>query len=142
MRAIATSMIAFLVSALVGGIVTQFLAVESGGQEEFIIAFMLSAAVAIAVTVIFFIAQLFSDQRRATSRVAWVLLALYAVASIGLWVLVIVMEEDFEAFWLLVALTLPGLVIILLQWEIFRRRSAPPTPPLMRFGRLGGTGNG
>ena len=142
MRTLATALFAFFVSALAGGTVTQVLAVESGGQEEFILAFMLSAAIAIAATIIFFIAQLFSDQRRATSRVAWTLLALYLLASAGLWVLVIVMEEDFEAFWLLVALTLPGLVIIVVQWTIFRKRSAPPAPPPMRFGRIGGTGIG
>lgn len=142
MRTAVTTFIAFILSALVGGLVTQVIAVESGGQEEFIIAFGLTVLLAIVLTVIFFIVQLFTDQRRAASVAARILLAVYCLLAAGLWILVLVVEEDFQSVALLAALTAPGLVMIVIQWAIVRWRSAPPAPPPMRFGRDGAVGGG
>jgi glucan phosphoethanolaminetransferase (alkaline phosphatase superfamily) len=137
MRIFATSLLAFFASLFAGGMVAQVLAVASNGSEEWIGVFMLTVLVAIAMTVVFFVAQFRSDQSRAAGSVAkWsliifvVLLAIIAAATIG----TDGVDQIGKDLPMTAGLTLPGMAIVIVQWLIVRWR-APRAVQVPRFGR-------
>lgn len=136
MRIVATTLLAFLLSGFAGGMVAQVLAVQTGAQEEFILVFMFSALVTLVVTVFFFIAQFFADQRRGVRIVALVLLGLFALASLELGLMIVFGEGNLDSLPLVTGLVLPGTMTILVQWLIVHWRAGPSrATPAARFGR-------
>jgi len=79
-----TSLFALILSGLAGGLVAMWLAIATNADSEYILVFMLSALVAIVLTVVFFIAQFMSDPQRAVNLTALVAVALFVVIGIGL----------------------------------------------------------
>jgi hypothetical protein len=141
MRSLATSLIALVVSLIVGGIITQLLAVSSDGREEWIVAFGMTILVSGAVTFVFLIVQLVSGSRWAAGFAALVLLAVFVfVIGTVVWsIFASEAEPSSDDLSLTAGLVLPGISIILIQWLIVRWR-APATPGLSqtpRFGRGG-----
>ena len=127
MRIFATSLLAFFASLFAGGMITQMLAVASNGSEEWIGVFMLTVLVAMAMTVVFFVAQFRADQSRAAGSVAkWsliifaVLLAILAAATIATDGIDQVAQATLP---ITAGLTLPGMAIIIVQWLIVRWRA-------------------
>ena len=113
------------------------LAVASNGREEWIGVFMLTVLVAMAMTVVFFVAQFRADQSRAAGSVAkWsliifaVLLAILAAATIG----TDGIDQVGKDLPITAGLTLPGMAIVIVQWLIVRWR-APRPVQVPRFGR-------
>jgi hypothetical protein len=141
MRSLLASLFALIVSLLVGELIVQGLAVESGGTEEWIVAFGMAIIVAGAVALVFFIVQLAAGSRRATSIAAVGLAIVFTIlAGLVVWAnfgLSTGGEKDGAG--LLAGIILPGFAIILVQWLIVRWLGPRPAvvPPLPRFGRGG-----
>jgi hypothetical protein len=141
MRSFLTSLLALIVSLLVGELIVQLLAVESGGTEEWIVAFGMAILVAGAVAFVFLIVQLAAGSGRASNIVALVLAIVFAIlAGLVVWAnfaLATGAQKDDAV--LLAGIVLPGFAIILVQWLIVRWLGprAAPAPVLPRFGRGG-----
>jgi hypothetical protein len=136
-RIFATSLLAFFVSLFAGGMIAQLLAVETGGQEEWILVFMVTALVAMVMTIVFFIAQFRADQSRAAGTAAKWSLIVFAILLVGLVIWTIWaagMDRAGNDLPIIAGLVLPSVAIILVQWLIVRwhalRGTAQP-----RFGR-------
>lgn len=138
MRKVFTSLFAFILSGLAGGLVAQQLAVLTGATEEYILVFMATALVAILVTIFFFVVQFRSEPVRAADRTVWRLLAIYAVALIILagWTVAVPVENRATAsdLSIIAGLILPGAVAIVVQWWFVRWRL---TRSAAGFGRGG-----
>lgn len=137
MRILVTSLLAFFASLFAGELITQVLALASGGSEEWIGIFVLTILVAMAVTLIFFIAQLRADQSRAAGSVAkWslILLAVVMVVIAAATVVAYGVDQIREDLPMTAGLTLPAMVIVIVQWLIVRWR-APRAVQMPRFGR-------
>ncbi|MBZ9993571.1 hypothetical protein [Mesorhizobium sp. BH1-1-4] len=126
MRIFFTSLFAFFISGLAGGLIAQWLAVATGAEEEYIIVFMVSVLVTFVVTFIFFVAQLMNDPVAAVSRAGkWTLIVF--VALIVLLVGVILYSDSSAAVVrkdmpMVAGLGLPGLVTIIIHWLFVRWR--------------------
>lgn len=133
---IGASLLAFFVAAFCGGMVAQVLAVSTGATEEFILIFVATATIAIAITVPFFIAQFFDPPRRAVDRVAVALVIAFFILLLALvlWTLSVPYEQrtsgsDFKIYaWLI----LPNLTTIAAHWLVMR--AMQPRGPA-NFGR-------
>jgi hypothetical protein len=137
MRIFATTVLAFFASLLAGGIVAQMLAVASNGSEEWIGVFMLAVLVAMAMTVIFLVAQFRADQSRAAGSVAkWSLIILAVLGAILATATIVAdgIDQIGRDLPITAGLTLPALAIIVVQWLIVRWR-APRAVQKPRFGR-------
>lgn len=126
MRVFLTSLMAFVISGLAGGMIAQVIAERTNAGEEFILAFMASALVTLVTTGLFFIAQLFSDQARAVSVVGRVLAVIMLLIGVALLLLTVWggglhVPTDKES-WFLIGLVLPGLVTVLVHWWFVRWR--------------------
>jgi hypothetical protein len=121
-----TSLFAFLISGLAGGLIAQWLAVATGAEEEYIIVFMFSVLVTFVVTFIFFVAQLTNDPVEAVARAGkWTLIAF--VALLILLVALILYSDSSAAVVrkdmpMVAGLGLPGLVTIVIHWLFVRWR--------------------
>lgn len=136
-RILLTTLIALALSGLAGGVVAQVLAVETGAQEEYLAVFTLMVLVCLLAGLLFLLVQFLAEPRRAANRLAAVLLALlvgvFAVAGFG----VLFGQGNLDALPLLLGLMLPGVAIVLVQWQVVRWRAVPAPMP-MRFGRNAG----
>jgi ethanolamine transporter EutH len=115
-----TSLFAFLLSGLAGGLVAQWLAVAANADVEFILAFMVSALVTIVATIVFFIAQFMANPQRAINLSALVGVALFVLVGIGLiaWTF---SQPPGKAQWsgdlpVVAGLVLPSIATVLVQW--------------------------
>lgn len=126
MRTLLTSLMAMIISGFAGGIIAQLIAEKTYADQEFILAFMVSALVTIVTTILFFIAQMMSNPASAVSSLGkWLAIAV-AVASIALLVFA-GWENGFQFSsskenWLLVGMTVPGIVTVLTHWWFVRWR--------------------
>ncbi|TPL94923.1 hypothetical protein [Mesorhizobium sp. B2-3-12] len=126
MRIFFTSLFAFFISGLAGGLIAQWLAVATGAEEEYIIVFMVSVLVTFVVTFIFFVAQLMNDPVAAVTRAGKWTLNVF-VALIVLLVGVIFYSDSSAAVVrkdmpMVAGLGLPGLVTIIIHWLFVRWR--------------------
>ncbi|MCV3209475.1 hypothetical protein OHD62_16670 [Mesorhizobium sp. YC-39] len=120
MRRFFTSLFAFVLSGLAGGLVAQGLAVATDADVEYILVFMISALVTILVTVAFFIAQFMSDAQRAIGLTALCAIALFVLVGLGLiaWTF---SQPPGRSQWssdlrVVAGLVLPGIATVLVQW--------------------------
>ncbi|TPN86442.1 hypothetical protein FJ987_16895 [Mesorhizobium sp. CU2] len=138
MRALFTSLFAFILSGFLGGVVAQQLAVATGATEEYIVVFMATALVAILVTAFFFVAQFRSDPVRAADRTMWRLLAIFGLALVVLagWTFAEPAANGSTArdLSIIAGLILPGAATILVQWLFVRWRLKRAA---IKFGRDG-----
>jgi ethanolamine transporter EutH len=121
-----TSLFALILSGLAGGLVAMWLAIATNADSEYILVFMLSALVAIVLTVVFLIAQFMSDPQRAVNLTALVAVAFFVIIGIGLiaWTL---SQPPGKAQWsgdfrFGAGLVLPGIATVLAQWLFVRWR--------------------
>ncbi|MEP6566010.1 MAG: hypothetical protein ABJB10_12810 [Mesorhizobium sp.] len=126
MRTFFTSLFAFFLSGIAGGLVAQWLAVATDAHEEYILVFMVSALVTIVVTVLFFIAQLFSNAPKIINWLALCTAVLFVLAGLGLvgWTF---SQPLGGRNWggdlpIVAGLVLPSLATLLVQWLFVRWR--------------------
>lgn len=120
MRIFFTSLLAFILSGMAGGLVAQWLAVATGAQEEYILAFMASMLVTFIVSFVFFVAQFMTDPVGAVAATGKWTLIVFAVLIALLVGLILytdssaaVVKRDMP---MVAGLALPGLVTIVVQW--------------------------
>jgi hypothetical protein len=118
------SLLGFFVGAFCGGMVAQVLAVSTDATEEFILVFVASAFVAIAITVPFFVAQFFDRPRHAIDRVAvaLVLALLVLIVAVVAWTLTLPAGEQGAGseLGIYAGLILPNLTAIGAHWLVVR----------------------
>ncbi|WP_245468968.1 MULTISPECIES: hypothetical protein [unclassified Mesorhizobium] len=121
-----TSLFAFILSGFAGGLVAQLLAVETDAQEEYILVFMASALVTICVTIVFFIAQLFSNAPAIIDWLALCAIVLFVLIGLGLigWTF---SQPIGKRQWggdmpIIAGLVLPNLATVLVHWLFVRWR--------------------
>ncbi|PWJ87867.1 hypothetical protein C8D77_114159 [Mesorhizobium loti] len=121
-----TSLFAFILSGFAGGLVAQLLAVETDAQEEYILVFMASALVTICVTIVFFIAQLFSNAPAIIDWLALCAIVLFVLIGLGLigWTF---FQPIGKRQWggdmpIIAGLVLPNLATVLVHWLFVRWR--------------------
>ena len=126
MRTFFTSLVAFILSGLAGGLVVQWLAIATGAEEEYILVFMFAALVTCIVTFIFFVAQFTTDPVAAVAMTGKWLLIVFVVLLALLVALILyadssaaVVKKDIP---MVAGLGLPGLVTIILHWLFVRWR--------------------
>ncbi|RUX91666.1 hypothetical protein EN935_38340 [Mesorhizobium sp. M7D.F.Ca.US.004.03.1.1] len=126
MRMVFTSLFAFILSGFAGGLVAQLLAVETDAQEEYILVFMASALVTICVTIVFFIAQLFSNAPAIIDWLALCAIVLFVLIGLGLigWTF---SQPIGKRQWggdmpIIAGLVLPNLATVLVHWLFVRWR--------------------
>jgi hypothetical protein len=128
-----------IVSLLVGGIIAQVLAVETGADQEWILVFAATVLIVIAATFVFFVVQLASGSRRAVGVTTAVLLVILAIFLAGLLIWTIWAggadgaRKDLP---IIAGLVLPGAAVIVVQWLIVRWRAQHMIEG-PRFGRGG-----
>ena len=120
MRTFFTSLFAFILSGLAGGLVALWLAIATNADSEFILVFMASALVTIVATVAFFIAQFVPNPQRAINLTGLVGVALFVLAGIGLiaWTF---SQPPGKAQWsgdlhFGAGLVLPSIATVIVQW--------------------------
>ncbi len=142
MRNLLTAIVAFLASALAGSIVVYVIAVETRAQEEFILAFSAIAPLGLVVVLPLLVASYMREPRRAVSRVARWLLALMAILLAALFGYAFYAAQSRTGIVrdlpVLAGISIPAIVILAMQWLVFRWRARPAAPPRpMQFGRAG-----
>ena len=141
MRSFLTSLFALIVSLLVGELIVQGLAVESGGTEEWIVAFGMVILVAAAVALVFLVVQLAAGSGRAANVAALVQAIVFTIfAGLVVWAnFALSTGADKDGAALLAGIVAPGYAIIVVQWLIVRWLGPQPAvvPSMPRFGRGG-----
>lgn len=138
---IGASLLGFLVGGFCGGMVAQVLAVSTGATEEYILVFVVTAVIAIFVTLPFFIAQFFDPPRRSIDRVAISLAASLVILIVGLSVWTLINPSQTGNDWGIIAgLGLPNLTAIGAHWLVVRAMQS--RGPAAHFGRGATTGAG
>ncbi|WP_217570653.1 hypothetical protein [Mesorhizobium sp. GbtcB19] len=126
MRKFFTSLFAFVLSGFAGGLVVQELAVLTGATEEYILVFAATVMILIVVTIGFFLVQFRAEPIRAVDRMAWWLLAIFAIILVALagWTFSVPAENRATAsdLSIIAGLILPGVVAIVVQWLFVRWR--------------------
>ena len=126
MRKVLTSLFAFILSGLAGGLVVQQLAVLTGATEEYILVFAATALIIFVVTIIFFLVQFRTEPLRAVDRMLWWLLAMFGLTLLALagWTFSVPAENRATAsdLSIVAGLILPGVVTIIVQWLFVRWR--------------------
>jgi len=121
-----TSLFAFLLSGLAGGLVVQELAVLAGATEEYILVFAATVMIIIVVTIGFFLVQFRAEPVRAVDRMFRWLLAIFAIIVVALagWTFSVPAENRATAsdLSIVAGLILPGVVAIIVQWLFVRWR--------------------
>jgi len=121
-----TSLFAFLLSGLAGGLVVQELAVLTGATEEYILVFAATVMIIIVVTTGFFLVQFRAEPVRAVDRMFRWLLAIFALIVVALagWTFSVPAENRATAsdLSIVAGLILPGVVAIIVQWLFVRWR--------------------
>ncbi|RUV02002.1 hypothetical protein EOB36_11640 [Mesorhizobium sp. M6A.T.Cr.TU.017.01.1.1] len=120
MRKFFTSLFAFILSGLAGGLVAQGLAVATDADVEYILVFMISPLVTILVTVALFIAQFMSNPQSAINLTSLIAVAFFVLVGVGLitWTF---SQPPGKSQWssdlpIVAGLVLPGLATVLVQW--------------------------
>jgi hypothetical protein len=115
-----TSLFAFILSGLAGGLVAQGLAVATDADVEYILVFMASALVTILVTVALLIAQFMSNPQSAINLTSLIAVAFFVLVGVGLiaWTF---SQPPGKSQWssdlpIVAGLVLPGLATVLVQW--------------------------
>jgi len=125
-RKVLTSLFAFILSGLAGGLVVQQLAVLTGATEEYILVFAATALIIFVVTIIFFLVQFRAEPLRAVDRMLWWLLAMFGLTLLALagWTFSVPAENRATAsdLSIVAGLILPGVVTIIVQWLFVRWR--------------------
>ncbi|KUM24648.1 hypothetical protein AU467_05890 [Mesorhizobium loti] len=138
MRKFFTSLFAFVLSGLAGGLVVQELAVLTGATEEYILIFAATVMIIIVVTIAFFLVQFRTEPIRAVDRMLRWLLAIFAIVLVALagWTFSVPAENRATAsdLSIVAGLILPGVVAIIVQWLFVRWRLKRP---VAGFGRGG-----
>jgi uncharacterized membrane protein len=121
-----TSLFAFLLSGLAGGLVVQELAVLTDATEEYILVFAATVMIIIVVTIGFFLVQFRAEPVRAVDRMFRWLLAIFAIIVVALagWTFSVPAENRATAsdLSIVAGLILPGVVAIIVQWLFVRWR--------------------
>ncbi|MER8990512.1 DUF3827 domain-containing protein [Mesorhizobium sp. M0074] len=132
MRKFFTSLFAFFLSGLAGGLVTQWLAVATNADVEYILVFMISALVTILATLAFFITQFMPDPQRATKLTAIIGLGFFVLIGVALtgWTF---SQPPGKRQWssdlpIVAGLVLPGIATVLVQWLFVRWRLGRSQP--------------
>lgn len=134
---IGASLLGFFVGGFCGGMVAQVLAVSTGATEEYILVFVVTAAIAFFVTLPFFVAQFFDPPRRALDKVAISLAASLVILVLGLAGWTLLNPSANGGDWGIIAgLTLPNLTTIGAHWLVVR--AMQPRMPPAPFGRKAG----
>ncbi|MER9348956.1 hypothetical protein [Mesorhizobium sp. M0227] len=126
MRIFFTSLMAFFLSGLAGGLVAQQLAVATHAQEEYILVFMTSVLVTIVATIVFFIAQLFSNAPTIINWLGLCAIVLFVLIGLGLIGWTFSQPVD-KRQWggdmpIVAGLVLPNLITVLVHWLFVRWR--------------------
>ncbi|RWN95749.1 MAG: hypothetical protein EOS05_13330 [Mesorhizobium sp.] len=126
MRIFFTSLMAFFLSGLAGGLVAQQLAVATHAQEEYILVFMTSVLVTIATTIMFFIAQLFANAPTIINWLGLCAIVLFVLIGLGLICWTFSQPVD-KRQWggdlpIVAGLVLPNLATVLVHWLFVRWR--------------------
>lgn len=126
MRIFFTSLMAFILSGFAGGMVAQSLAVATHAREEYILIFMASALVTIIVTMVFFIAQFFSNAPTIINWIALFAIVLFVLIGLGLigWTF---SQPIGKRQWasdlpITAGLVLPSLATVVVHWLFVRWR--------------------
>ncbi|AZO08163.1 MULTISPECIES: hypothetical protein [unclassified Mesorhizobium] len=126
MRTFFTSLFAFILSGLAGGLVVQELAVLTGATEEYILVFAATVMIVIVVTIGFFLVQFRAEPLRAVDRMFWWLLAIFGIVLFALagWMFSVPAENRAIAsdVSIVAGLILPGIVAVIVQWLFVRWR--------------------
>ena len=126
MRKFFTSLFAFFISWFAGGLVALGLAIATDAQEEYILVFMASALVTIVVTIVFFVAQFFSNAPTVINWLALCAIVLFVLTGLGLigWTFSQPVDKRQWGGDLPIAagLVLPSLATVLVHWLFVRWR--------------------
>ena len=126
MRKFFTSLFAFILSGLAGGLVVQQLAVLTDATEEYIVVFAATALIIVVVTVIFFLVQFRPEPVQAVDRMLWWLLGMFGLILLALvgWTFSVPAENRATAsdLSIVAGLILPGVAAIIVQWLFVRWR--------------------
>jgi len=121
-----TSLFAFFISWFAGGLVALGLAIATDAQEEYILVFMASALVTIVVTIVFFVAQFFSNAPTVINWLALCAIVLFVLTGLGLigWTFSQPVDKRQWGGDLPIAagLVLPSLATVLVHWLFVRWR--------------------
>jgi energy-converting hydrogenase Eha subunit C len=125
-RTFFTSLFAFFISGFAGGLVALGLAIATHAQEEYILVFMASALVTIVVTILFFVAQFFSNATTIINWLALCAIVLFVLAGLGLIGWTFSQPVD-KRQWggdlpIVAGLVLPSLATVLVHWLFVRWR--------------------
>lgn len=128
MRKFFTSLFAFFISWFAGGLVALRLAIATDAQEEYILVFMASALVTIVVTIVFFVAQFFSNAPTIIDWLALCAIVLFVLVGLGLIGWTFSQPVD-KRQWgsdlpIVAGLVLPSLATVLVHWLFVRWRVA------------------
>ncbi|MGO4643194.1 hypothetical protein AB4Z43_32720 [Mesorhizobium sp. 2RAF45] len=126
MRKFFTSLFAFFISWFAGGLVALGLAIATDAQEEYILVFMASALVTIVVTIVFFVAQFFSNAPAIIDWLALCTIVLFVLVGLGLIGWTFSQPVD-KRQWgsdlpIVAGLVLPNLATVLVHWLFVRWR--------------------
>ncbi|TIO52625.1 MAG: hypothetical protein E5X80_06545 [Mesorhizobium sp.] len=138
MRKFFTSLFAFILSGLAGGLVVQELAVLTDATEEYILVFAATLMILIVVMIAFFLVQFRAEPVRAVDRMFGWLLAIFAIILVALagWTFSVPPENRATAsdLSIVAGLILPSVAAITVQWLFVRWRLKRSSAP---FGRDG-----
>lgn len=126
MRALLTTLMAFFLSLLAGGVVAQQLAVLTGAGEEYILVFIAVVLLSIVFAAAFLMAQLIGGRTAVGSTAVWSL-AVLAVLVVGLigfefWAVGGDMAKLRADLPIIAGLALPGFVVVVVDWLFVRWR--------------------
>ncbi|GLQ77444.1 hypothetical protein GCM10007881_09600 [Mesorhizobium huakuii] len=126
MRKFFTSLFAFFISWFAGGLVALGLAIATHAQEEYVLVFMASALVTIVVTIVFFVAQFFSNAPTIIDWLALCAIVLFVLVGLGLIGWTFSQPID-KRQWgsdlpIVAGLVLPSLATVLVHWLFVRWR--------------------
>lgn len=118
---------AFFLSLGLGGMVAQQMAVVTGAGEEYILVFLAVIVFAAVLAMVFFVAQLRSDKRRAVNvAAAWCLAAfvllLVALLVMEFWLVSGNMAQLAADLPIVGGLFLSGMAVLLVDWLFVRWR--------------------
>ena len=141
MRNVLTAFLAFMLSTFLAGMAAVVVAEQLQAGEEFILVFVAIAPLGLIVMLPMFIASYRPEPRGAVSRVARWLFTLFVVCLVMLFGYAFYVAQariDYvEDLPILASIAIPAVVILAVQWLLFRWRARAAPPPPMRFGRSG-----
>ena len=126
MRVIITTIAAFFLSVLAGGIAAGMIAEATKAQEEFILVFFAIIVVALVACLLFGLAQLRAERAAAVSTTGRWLLGLIALMIVALVAFSIIaarnLADTTRDVPILVGFALPSVIVVAAQWIFVRWR--------------------